>query len=65
MIRVLFHVVDCRHCGNLHVVRFEPRAGIDGDYVCDCPEAGTIELHRSLIERTPGRPVTRGEEERQ
>jgi hypothetical protein len=63
--RTLFHVHDCRCCGNLHVVVFDPCAGIDGDYVCECPDAGTIELHRSLLDRVPGRPVTIGEDVRQ
>jgi hypothetical protein len=49
--------IDCP-CGELHLVRWDPRAGVDGDYVYVCPdEGGAVEL-RAEYGRAPGRVVT-------
>jgi len=37
-------VLDCPACGALHPVHFDSYAGIDGDYVTDCPVDGRLEL---------------------
>lgn len=39
-------VFDCPVCGDLHPTRFDGYAGIDGDYVVECPDVGRLELSR-------------------
>ena len=39
-----YTVFDCPACGALHPVYFDGYSGIDGDYVCECPVAGRLEL---------------------
>jgi len=35
-------VYDCPCCGDLHVIRWDEHAGIDGDYVTVCGVEGKI-----------------------
>ena len=54
--------IDCS-CGDLHIVRWSPSAGIDGAFVYVCPDKGKIEIPLERG-RVPGRWVTDFEESR-
>ena len=57
----MIRAVECR-CGELHIVRWNPRAAIDGAWEYVCTDDGRVELHHAY-RNPPGRIVTDIEEE--